>query len=1010
MPETIFTIKVDSAQAAGALRELDALAKKVGASLSQATSGGAGANVAGSAADRAAKSYTQLGAQFPALVRGLEQQAKLQGGQVIPSTVRLSTTIDQLTGRMVNHLSAQTQLDNGMMGHVSTIDRAGAGLSRYTSLLSKMAASMIVWEGFRAVTQTINEVIDAQIRLSGEVARFGIITGESIDQAKQSYMGLQAVMAEQGVKPSESGSSILRIARLTKNPAEQQEISRVSAQMSQVLGIDVGTATEKLIAILEQEKRSGTEAGQVFDELIAIYKDTGSSVDEIVNAMTEAAVIQDKWGTSSIETKGLIAELSQTANESAETVSGALIRVTNEIQSLEGQKLVDVSRMFREMGIEIQDTSTGKILPALDILKNISVEFGGLSPENQAKIYEALGLEKPQYQQIGRELMSALADGEVGNLEVIRGAGQKAGEAFGESFQGAVNKMLAQQEILQEGGGFTQNVGAQLLTSTVGRWGGKSGAEWVTQQLKTENMQAAFGQEGGVEANKETFLKSLYGLSPDEAKAAIAEYNRMLAVAYKQAIQVDPFNFGTLTNRAGAGMISDEDYSAALSAAAKSPANKVSGTGGYAPPSAPKAGTSAQEPESIYTAEGELKNRLRNVQDYLPTGAVDMSTLSTDQFNQALRESEQIFYAILEAQRREMELTGLTKEEVDAKIDAMIEEAKLQEILVEKAGKQYEYVRGIAGINLKDVLGGEKYKDAAKPPDFQFKRLRDVDPSQFGQLNALTQMYDKFLTNIGSPEKKQNINLLLGEQNVFKTMNGRMSALQMALEDLTKVEKAQLSGTWNMPAGATALVPISSLDIQRWNQSGGGGGLSEEAIRALMGATSESGDTVAGSMQSAATRIIAAIQESAMKAGLPMDKISQAKTPAEAAKLAREELLAKVGGAMSMRDKAYDMMKQTLNASSGERTMNQASAGDYEDAGPRNMRLRQMYPAAKQVLDYAKTSQVTVSAMPIKAVFNASLSLNMNGQIVARAILPIMYQMISKLTASTGTRPKGVQR
>ena len=52
----------------------------------------------------------------------------------------------------------------------------------------------------------------------------------------------------------------------------------------------------------------------------------------------------------------------------------------------------------------------------------------------------------------------------------------------------------------------------------------------------------------------------------------------------------------------------------------------------------------------------------------------------------------------------------------------------------------------------------------------------------------------------------------------------------------------------------------------------------------------------------------------------------------------------------------------------------------------------------------------TISALPIKAVFNANVSVMLNGQVVARTLMPILYQMVAKLLASTGTRTKGVMR
>lgn len=53
---------------------------------------------------------------------------------------------------------------------------------------------------------------------------------------------------------------------------------------------------------------------------------------------------------------------------------------------------------------------------------------------------------------------------------------------------------------------------------------------------------------------------------------------------------------------------------------------------------------------------------------------------------------------------------------------------------------------------------------------------------------------------------------------------------------------------------------------------------------------------------------------------------------------------------------------------------------------------------------------VNVSMLPVKATFNANLSVNLNGAVVARALVPILYDMLIRTARSTGVMPKGAQR
>lgn len=226
---------------------------------------------------------------------------------------------------------------------------------------------------------------------------------------------------------------------------------------------------------------------------------------------------------------------------------------------------------------------------------------------------------------------------------------------------------------------------------------------------------------------------------------------------------------------------------------------------------------------------GQKTGELLGTSFFTQAPEVDARKYTQDQINQAKMISLQLAQQELEAIRAQAEALGFNVTQIDAIIAKRREELGTQMVLLRtQQGTKFEV--GFDPRFLQEGLRhidemSQKAKQAKKEMEsaFSFQRL-DIGAEQFPQLQALAQMYDALLQRLGSPEKQTNANLLLND-NTFKTMNVRLSALQMAMEDLTKVEKAQLSGTWNLPSGATAMVPISSLDIQRWNQPEGAGGV-----------------------------------------------------------------------------------------------------------------------------------------------------------------------------------------
>ena len=918
-----------------------------------------------------------------------------------------SATLDRHGNIVSSTARAYGQMQDGTRVSISQTDRLSRSTSFLTRELRQVATGLLIWGGISAISSVIEGMIDAQKRLSMEVARFSVVTGTSIGQATEDYRALQDTLARQGIAPSAAGSAPITAARFAPDDqAGQAELLRVSGILSNVLGIAPERSVEVLTAALKQQDLAASEASTVLDQLIAVYRATPSSVEDLAAALTEVTTIQEKLGTSYTDTLGLVAEVGAAADESAETVTNSMIRIVDVIERLEGDKLVEFEETFRSMGISVQDAS-GQLLDPLDIILAVSEGFGKLGPEMQNKALELLGLLKPTYQQVGRNLLKSLADGQLSGLDVIKDAGEKAGKAFLDSFGGSVQALEASRELVQERGGLLGNIFSGALTA-VAPLGGKTAVQSATGINKYISGQT----ETDVRSAKEDFLKSISGLSPDEAKQAISDYNERVRIAAMQEFKNLPFiaNFvpgvahkiwdaesWLKVNEEEAGKfiaglelqkkeVQDalKKYFAVLGfddvdlgGAAKESVSGRKTRGGSRP--RPQGSAFAPDMESQEVPlQDRLRNRIIANDDFLPSEPIDLSKLSMEEFNQVLIESEQLFNAILQAQIEQMKLAGLTAEQIDEQVKKIREAAEETLVLVELEGKRFEIVSGIAGVNLSDTASRKQKEEKEAGSDFSFKRLRDVDPSQFGQLQALTQMYDQFLTNIGSPEEKKNINLLMGEENVFKSMNARMSALQLALEDLTKVEKAQLSGVWNLPSGATAWVPLQSMDLM---QQGGGGGMSPEAIMALLAqfadaATAGTGGGGYGGGQDPEVAKRRSRLRSTQRGAFD-ESVSHEQEVASDREMRREQLERR-------------RQQQGLRTPTARPTESSPTAVG-----------RTAMPKLETV--------VNVAIEPIRATLAINIPVMLNGQVIARIIQSIFTQMMARAARSTSNTGRTVK-
>lgn len=1021
MADEVWRIRVEAEDNLEQLRARIAAARAAATQLGAAPYGGTPQAAADQAALNTARATMELArAQDRAAFSGLNH------GQRV---AYLRNQLDMLTPGTIRYYDAQTRLNN-------EIQRGTTISEVFSRQLMRIGVGLLVWTTIRAVQQSIQEQIAALREYELEVSRFAAITDQSVESATQAWDKYARIAVRAGVTPMQA-APVIRIAEQTAGETDQtrQQFVRTTTQLEELTGVSSEKIGRGLSSALKQAGK-GLEEVQHMGDLVAstLARIPATNIDEVIAALQEAAPLAQLWGTSFDEAFNIIVEGSARAQESPEQIATSFQRLSkglNQIAEGGAAAWERQRRLLKDFNIDVNDASNN-LRPIPEILGEIARALPNLSAPRQQALLETVagGSLRPEQTRNILGGISAFNADLSGAIEKLNGTLDRMTNIIDQSLGQTVKVMDARIAQLKEKGGILENILAWILRQTIGEIGGKQGAQAVTNivEASTANVTGA-GQ-------KQDFLKNIIDRAqgdPEKVKQYVKEHNDAVKASLTKARQ-DMGEFWYATFYGGAAeeyarglTITDEDLASTIVAGGQriqgaatqrlaserrvqgqmSQVRTIEAQAMRAAPTEAPAAPLSELAKKIKTTMISQGGALTG-EDFFPgmdtvNAQFDATKMTTDEINQARQQSIILVQQELAAHRQFLEAQGLEKDEINAIIKMEKDRLDLSYLQVRAKGQLLSLTSEEAARFQQAASDiAEKKQEAAS--NFQFQRLRNIEPSQFGQLQALTQMYNQFLTNIGSPEKTQHINLLLGENNTFKTMNARMTALQLAIEDLTKTEKAQLSGTWNLPAGATALVPISSLDIQRWNKSGGGG-LSEEAIRALLGATSQSGDQVSSSMQTAANRIVAAIQESAAKSGLTSEKISSAKTIPEAVNATRDELLSRVSQALAMKEQVNAEMRRTL----GMKTPTQ----DYEDASERDYRLRRL-PAADQATAALKTAaqaaNVTVSALPVKAVFNANISVMLNGAVVARTIIPILYNLITKMTASTGTRPKGVVR
>lgn len=169
------------------------------------------------------------------------------------------------------------------------------------------------------------------------------------------------------------------------------------------------------------------------------------------------------------------------------------------------------------------------------------------------------------------------------------------------------------------------------------------------------------------------------------------------------------------------------------------------------------------------------------------------------------------------------QMQGLDPGKFAEMADSFVELWEADDRLRELTGVHKLFWDDAVGLALAAAQAMEEAQD-----QFSVRRLQDVDPGQFGEIQARNRYWIEFLARMRGQTAEQYLgdegfeeNLILGPNNVWQKLLTTNEAMSFTLQDILETEKKQLEGMWNIPEGATFWVPLTSLFYQ--NQQDGGG-------------------------------------------------------------------------------------------------------------------------------------------------------------------------------------------
>jgi TP901 family phage tail tape measure protein len=686
-----------------------------------------------------------------------------------------------------------------------------------------------------AVSDQIEGLVDDLLAYDQAMAQMRYITSEAtgdLDNLTESAIAVGTIF---GQMPTEVYEGLVGITQATKDSSEQVAYAADAAKLAFVANQEYGESLDQLIAIERVWGMEASEGQRILDIAATSYRVAKIPLDEFINTMERGGKIAESVGWTFEEYAAVIAAVGEYSDLTESQVTTLMERISaRPFQSDLAQRF---QREFGFLNIELFEPGTAQTQrrEVSAILEDLIVVWDQLTASQRQAVAEIFAGSRQASEFL--TLMESLKrvpdyideySNSLGESNRLTGELMNTITAQKDAAIAAFADMrheiaLLGDEVLGVTSLFRDMGVAWSAMATLMRTARGEPAEGLTEEetlrqrlTQIEEAIAEAKGERGFVAQQLRLTRGFGGITstalqnPEAMTAWLEQMRtqyraRLAEVTVPETLRTADFDL----------MGQMDEYRSALEESAE-----------YA----------KRQHQEMLSEEQAFQQRMAEVmRGEYATGVdawvsglenvsniLDLTELNQEQINQAQQDSRDMAMEIYEAyvaQAEELAGTELTWEQQKAIWDAMVEQWAATVILIRNARGELEVITGLEAAFLDDTTEALQ----AEKERFNIQRLSRIQPQQFEQLQQMAWQWQAYLGTLpGYDEEARQFYVVLAD-NVARPITTTSTALRYAIEDLTEVEKRQLEGMWNLPAGVTAYVPITSLFYQQQATGAPGG-------------------------------------------------------------------------------------------------------------------------------------------------------------------------------------------
>ena len=221
-------------------------------------------------------------------------------------------------------------------------------------------------------------------------------------EVQKTLADISAISGLSGAKLSELGNGIFDVARNTgqsfKVASEAAlEFSRQGLGLEQTLkrtndaltlsrftGLSAAESVDVLTAAVNSFQDSGVTTAQILNKLVAVDSKYAVSSADLAKAISRVGSVGIEAGVSLDELNAAVTAVQERTARGGAVIGNAFKTIFTNLRSENAVKAL------REIGVESLDLATGKLKPAIQVLKELSVRLEGLGEGDRVQILETV--------------------------------------------------------------------------------------------------------------------------------------------------------------------------------------------------------------------------------------------------------------------------------------------------------------------------------------------------------------------------------------------------------------------------------------------------------------------------------------------------------------------------------------------------------------------------------------------------------------------------------------------